>query len=166
MQKRTKSAAGKYSRRKGRAFEQAVARDFRAIYGENVKRGWQAREGFDAPDVDGTPWWVECKHHARVNVQASFQQAVDASTKVGKRGFERARRPAVLVHHDTGKEHTLVTLKLEDFLQLCTAQDGYAALKEISQQHAERSADDTERPVPVTPEGVRVGVPLAQPPRK
>lgn len=157
------SRRGKASRRKGKVFEQEIARKFREIYGESVKRGWQAREGFDAPDVDGTPWWVECKHHARVNVQASFEQAVTASTKVQPRGYERANRPPVLVHHDSGKPHTLVTLRLEDFLALCgteAVQDKLIA--GLDKRVTELSPPPPER-VAVTPSGVRVGVPLAQP---
>ena len=73
MAKKTRSASarGKLSRMKGKVFEREVARDLRAIYGEQVKRGWQAREGTDAPDVENVPYWVECKHHQRVNVRAA-----------------------------------------------------------------------------------------------
>lgn len=116
--KRTASQIGKASRAKGKAFEQEVARAFREIYGEQVKRGWQARQGSDAPDVEGIPgWWVECKHHRRVNVQASWKQIIEAQYEAQAKKDPRADDNPLLVHHDTGG-HTLVTLMFSDFLSL------------------------------------------------
>jgi hypothetical protein len=95
--KRSASATGKLSRMKGKVFEREVARDLRAIYGEQVKRGWQAREGTDAPDVENVPYWVECKHHQRVNVRAAVAQA-RAAVKKSKREL-----PILVVVKDNGE---------------------------------------------------------------
>ena len=54
---------GKMSRDKGKRWEREVAQLFRRTFpGLPIKRGWQTRSGADAPDVDGAPVWVECKH--------------------------------------------------------------------------------------------------------
>lgn len=71
-----RSKVGRMSRRKGKRFEQIVAAQLREIFGDQVKRGWQAREGHDASDVEGVPgWWVECKNHQRVNIREAYEQA-------------------------------------------------------------------------------------------
>jgi hypothetical protein len=67
---------GKMQRDKGKVWEREVAAAFRTLFGSGVKRGWQAREGHDAPDVDGTPFWLEAKHHAVVNIAAAVRQAL------------------------------------------------------------------------------------------
>jgi hypothetical protein len=83
--KRSKAAmskTGKLSRRKGKVFEREVAAGYREIFGAQVKRGWQAREGHDAPDVENVPgFWPEAKHHQRVNYRAALEQAEEAAAK-------------------------------------------------------------------------------------
>jgi nucleotide-binding universal stress UspA family protein len=96
-QKKSRSRIGKLSRTKGKVFEREVAADLRAIYGAQVKRGWQAREGTDAPDVENVPYWVECKHHQRVNVRAAVKQARD-DVKKSKREL-----PILVVVKDNGQ---------------------------------------------------------------
>lgn len=47
-------------RQKGHAFERWCAIQLRDIFPE-AKRGLQGRGGAEAPDVDGTGWWIETK---------------------------------------------------------------------------------------------------------
>src|SRR5574343_717988 len=76
--------SGLMSRNKGKRFEREVAARFRTIYGDKVKRGWQTRAGSkDAPDVCGTPFAIECKHQARPNVFAAYEQACEAARHNG-----------------------------------------------------------------------------------
>jgi len=117
MATRSKASAvriGKLSRRKGKVFEQFVSRELRAIFGGGIKRGWQAREGADAPDVDGSPYWVECKHHQRVNIQAAVLQAAQAVADA------HDSRPVVVVSKDNRTE-PLVTMLLPAWLDLVRA---------------------------------------------
>lgn len=65
-------------RRKGHNFERQVAAEFRTIWPE-ASRGAQSRSGDDAPDVDNTPWWVECKCGKRPSIPAAVKQAVAAT---------------------------------------------------------------------------------------
>lgn len=66
-------------RRKGKAWEQEVARQLRAaLPGCNARRGWQARGGGkEAPDVviDGLPVHLECKRGRKPNARAALAQA-------------------------------------------------------------------------------------------
>ena len=115
---RTRSAIGKHSRRKGKKFEQIVALEFRGIFGDQVKRGWQARQGSDAPDVEGVPgWWVEAKNHHKVNVRAAFEQVIAAQEDALRKKDPRAELKPLVVTKDDGKE-ALATLRFEDFVEL------------------------------------------------
>lgn len=128
------SRRGKRSRRKGKVYEREVAAQYRELYGEGVKRGWQAREGHDAPDVENVPGlWVECKHHHRVNERAALEQALTDREKAGVH--------SVPVAHckDDGKP-ALVVLQESEWFQL---------LARLQKAEAPRSAP---RPVADTPE--------------
>ena len=114
---RTPSQRGKASRNKGKTFEREVAAALREVYGEGIRRGWQTRAGDDAADIEGAPWFVECKHHARVNIRAAWMQVEDAQT-----GARTKKNPAgdlrpLLIAKDTGRE-TLAILRFDDFLEL------------------------------------------------
>lgn len=62
----------RYSRTKGATFERAVANRMREVW-PDAKRGFQSR-GAEAPDVDGTPWWVECKADEKIAPRAALSQ--------------------------------------------------------------------------------------------
>src|SRR5262245_56734417 len=82
---------------------------FRDALGDvTVRRGFQARSGEEAPDVDVPGWWPECKHHRRVNVPAALAQAVAAAPA--------DRTPVAICKHD--REPPLVALHLTDLLPL------------------------------------------------
>lgn len=73
---------GKGRRNKGANFERRVAADLREIFPE-AKRGFQTRGGTaEAPDVDGTPFYIECKAHKKVDREAAYAQALQGS--IGK----------------------------------------------------------------------------------
>lgn len=95
----------KYQRTKGHSFERHVAAALRGVYPDS-KRGYQTRGGTtEAPDVDGTPWFIECKVGARPNIMAAMQQARDATDG----------RP-VLAVTKRDREEPLVTMELPTFL--------------------------------------------------
>jgi hypothetical protein len=119
---RTPSQLGRLSRNKGKTYEQAVARGYRELYGERVKRGWQAREGSDAPDVEGVPYWVECKHHKKVSIRAAYEQAAEAAAAAG------SKLPVVVHTKDNGAV-PLVTLTEEAWLFV---------LKQLQKAHEDR----------------------------
>lgn len=92
------------SRRKGRAFEQLVARLLRATFPRaTVKRGWQAH-GPSLPDVYVTGeapvaarrCWFECQHARRCDPAAKLRQAERDSAAAPPPGPGLAWRPLVV----------------------------------------------------------------------
>lgn len=117
----------KMQRTKGKVWEREVAGMLREIFGDRVKRGWQAREGCDAPDIEGVPrQWPECKHHQRVNIAAAMLQAVEESTRAHDRMRSTTAResdfwspyPWPVVYSKSNREEPLATMRLKDFLAL------------------------------------------------
>ena len=98
---------GASQRRKGAAWERAVANALKVVYAK-AKRGFvQSRDAREDCDVIGTPWWVECKKGKRVNVLAALRQSIKDSD---------GRPPLVVVGQD--REVPFVAMTLEDFLKL------------------------------------------------
>jgi len=113
----------KMQRTKGKVWEREVAAKLRAIFGAQVKRGWQAREGCDAPDIEGVPrQWPECKHHAVVNIAAAMRQAVNEYANwIEQRGGNVTARDASrwpVVYSKSNRTEPLVTMRMADFLVL------------------------------------------------
>ena len=103
---------GSSQRRKGHNFERAVAILFRNHF-KNARRGLQYGDGSNAPDVDGTPFWIECKVGKKPNPRAALEQATEASN---------GTRPPVAVVKDDRKE-PFVVIKLDDFLGMIQLMD-------------------------------------------
>lgn len=70
---------GRLSKNKGKRWERAVARVLRAFLGESIHRGNQSHRGGrgagEGADVDGGPFWVECKHEKSCNLWKAMRQA-------------------------------------------------------------------------------------------
>lgn len=74
----------KLSREKGKRYERDVARRYREIFGQDVRRGWQCRKGDDECDVVNCgPFAVEAKHRKSVSVWAAMEQAAE-NAKAGQ----------------------------------------------------------------------------------
>ena len=99
----------KGSRRKGHDFERQVASDLRQIYPDACRGYGQSRSGADVPDVDGTPFWVECKRGTAkyVSERKAFNQARENSD---------GRPPIAICKVD--REETLVVMDFDTFLTL------------------------------------------------
>lgn len=63
------SKRGKTNRRKGHQFERDVAKLFRRWFPE-ARRGLQYRDGRECCDVEGTPYWIECKRRKKIGWRA------------------------------------------------------------------------------------------------
>ena len=103
----------KLSRTKGKVWEREVARMFRAYFGGGalIKRGYQTRSGRDGADVEGTPFWIECKHQRNCTPEAALVQAEEASSGAG----DKRTSIAVCKSH-RGKP--FVVIRLDRFLSL------------------------------------------------
>ena len=72
--------SGLRSRRKGATFERTIAKRFAEGIYPDAKRGLvQARCAKEGPDVEGTPWWVECKAGKSPRLWAALAQAQAAT---------------------------------------------------------------------------------------
>lgn len=103
------SKRGRASRRKGHDFERGMVHELREVYGAIVRRGLgQARAANEVPDIDGTPFWLELKHHHRPNIPAALAQAARDSG---------GRRPPMAITRATNGP-VIVSLRFEDFVRL------------------------------------------------
>lgn len=98
---------GKASRTKGHNFERKVANALKPIWPGAV-RGTQTRGGTSQePDVDGTPYYIECKKGKRTNIKAALKQALDGSDG----------RPPVAISQDDRKP-IIVSMYFDDWYAL------------------------------------------------
>jgi hypothetical protein len=102
--------SGRGSRRKGIDFEREMVNTFAEVFGaESVRRGFQYRDGAEAPDVCTPMFAVECKRGARTNPRAALAQIVKANE--GK-GFI----PVAVCRDD--RAEPFAVLRLDDLLEL------------------------------------------------
>jgi len=106
------------SRTKGHSFEREMARLFKAYFPE-AKRGLQTRGGTaEAPDVEGTPFYIECKRMRRCNIRGALRQAeAGAYTVTGGGTFKRDPRPPIAICKND-REKAVVAIYLEDFMKM------------------------------------------------
>lgn len=107
-------------RRKGHNFERYVARRLREVWPE-AKRGLTQSRGATTPDVDGTPWWIECKTGKRVNVRKAFEQA----RRDSHAAMNSSRPVIVIAKVDRGKPFVFFheggedLVSLDEFIETC-----------------------------------------------
>ena len=83
--KKSRSQIGKRNRANGKTWERQVASDLRAVFGAQVRRGWQSRQGADEPDVTGIPHlWVECKNVRNFNIEKTLEQCFRDIARSGR----------------------------------------------------------------------------------
>lgn len=84
---------------------------FRAFLGGGalIKRGYQTRSGRDGADVEGTPFWIECKHGRYCQPEAALIQAEKAS--------DGDSRTAIAVCK-SDRSKPFVAIRLDRFLAL------------------------------------------------
>lgn len=119
---RTKSQSGKLARTKGRAFEQEIARRYRALWPKaTVRRALQAHKAYE-PDVvvEGLNLWTECQDASDPNPVAKLTQAVRDMGRAQERGFipEGMRVYPVVVWHKKGERAEWATFRLADLMAL------------------------------------------------
>jgi|GEM_PF-1490584 hypothetical protein len=118
---------GRASRRKGHDWEREVVRIFREIFPAQAKKISrvlvQNRDGAEAPDVAGAPYfWIEAKHHVQVSIQGALHQADTARKALRQRGagapyFDEAGKLPLVVAKDTHRP-PVVAMYLSDFRKL------------------------------------------------
>lgn len=107
-------SSGRGSQRKGADGERELAAVLRE-YGYDMERGGSLSFG-EVPDLVGLPGvHIECKRVERLNVPAAMQQAVKDS--------QRFRDGMPALFHRRNRQPWLVTIRLEDFMQLYQGKD-------------------------------------------
>jgi len=110
---------GRSSRVKGHGYERKIATLFRKFF-PNAKRGFQTRGGTaEAPDVDGTPFYIECKRQKNnCSLPAALKQAEAGQYVVTDEGTTRRdlRPPVAICKND--RERDMVAMYLDDFMKL------------------------------------------------
>jgi len=92
---------GKASRAKGVRGELHCRDLMRRVWPKSYRSGDQWGQGQHC-DVEGTPFWIECKHGARINLWAALRQAEEDSAAAGDDRpivlyLRLDRRPPVIV---------------------------------------------------------------------
>lgn len=99
------------SKRKGSRGENELANILKE-YGYDAKRMQQFAGGVDSPDVKGLPGiHIECKRVENLNIHKAYAQA--------ERDADGQAIPAVF--HRRNREPWMVTLKLDDFMEIYRA---------------------------------------------
>lgn len=98
---------GRGRRRKGQRGEREFGDRLKTLY-PDARRGAQSRSGRDACDVEGTPFWVECKTLARIAAFRHLEQAERDSDG----------RPALVRLREDGDPVGAVLVREDDFLAL------------------------------------------------
>lgn len=97
---------GASRRAKGQAFERWLCKDLQPLFerwGCKLTRGLdQSRDGGKvSPDVCGTPFHIEAKHHAKLDLRAAYEQAVADSEHTRlvpvAIGRENRKQPRVMI---------------------------------------------------------------------
>jgi hypothetical protein len=112
---------GRMQRTKGATFERLIANRLKEFF-PSARRGiGQARSAKEVCDVEGTPYWMELKHHVRVNIQAAWRQAI----------AQRDDREPVVISKNNNEE-PLATISLELFLKLITGRGSSVVIQPLS----------------------------------
>jgi len=110
--------SGAARRRKGHDFERLMARALRALW-PGATRGYQRETSQDKrPDVDNTPFWIECKRGKRTNIMAALRQAekdLAASFDAARHMKFPYRAGAAICKND--RDEATITMRLADFIQ-------------------------------------------------
>lgn len=100
-------------RAKGHSYEREIANVFKAAFPDiDAHRGYQYRDGADAPDVIVPGLWVECKRGRCTYPKKALAQAIEASFEHGT----EYQIPVAICRDD--RSESTVTMRLDDFIDL------------------------------------------------
>lgn len=105
-----KKLSGRGARRKGLQFERDIAIKLREFWPE-AKRGIQTQENRKVPDVDYTPYWIECKKGVATSPKSAYKQALR------DKGIAEDDREILVITKDD-RDETLATMRLDYFLHI------------------------------------------------
>lgn len=105
------------NRDRGKEFEREVANEMFKVFPRATRSFGQSATGNEAPDVVGTPFWIECGKGKTIRAEAKFKQAVESWGATAYTGAASMRPIAVTTKGGRGAE-VLVTMRLDDFMEI------------------------------------------------
>ena len=109
------SRRGRSNRSRGKAYERDVARALLDVYPLARRLYGQSRKGADAPDVGGTPFWIECGTGGTIAIRKKLAQALrDAATSEDPRW---ANKMSLVFTRSANGEH-IVSMQRAQFIDL------------------------------------------------
>jgi len=120
---------GKKSRTKGHTFEREMSNELKVVW-PRAKRGLSQSRfgGAEVPDIEGTPYHVECKRRAKVGgvIADALKQALRDSIALALASTPpRYRKPPLaIVRGDGDTSKVIVAMYLDDFLGLAKLAQG------------------------------------------
>ena len=125
--KKTPQQIGRASKQKGARFELEVSHYLQAHgYPDAHRTAQHCGKNGDAGDVEGVAGLhVECKHVEKLNLYSAYHQAVRDSTANGNGNI-----PVVI--HKKNREETLVTLSLDNFIEIYSASRNGGEREDVS----------------------------------
>lgn len=106
-----------------------------------ASRGLSQTAGASTPDVDRTPFWVECKSGKRINLFAAYEQAKSDLAKEQKKGRYLDMMPIVCARQD--RKDGVVMMSAETFAEVLEL--AYPQPK-IPHEEVRASMVDADRP--------------------
>jgi hypothetical protein len=109
------SRRGRSNRNRGKCFERDVANALKEVYPLARRLYGQSRKGADAPDVGGTPFWVECGTGGTVAIREKLAQALrDSAASEDPRW---TNKPAAVFTRSRDGER-IVSMRQDQFINL------------------------------------------------
>lgn len=113
-----RSTRGRQARRKGAEYERVVASVLQKLWPRARRSIGQARQGHEVPDVQGTPFWVECSKGSSIAIMLKMRQALAARELHNSASLGTPYHwSAVFARSETYKLET-VTMTQAEFLDL------------------------------------------------
>lgn len=106
---------GRSSRNRGKDYERNCANCLKEVYPKAARLYGQSRKGSDAPDVGGTPFWVECGTGSTIAIRNKLKQALRDSSESEDTRY--AGKPALVFVRTANNEH-IVSMERSQFMQL------------------------------------------------
>lgn len=111
-----RSDRGRSANLRGKSYERAIANVLKKQFPKARRGIGQQREGYEIPDVIGTPFWIECAKGATNAIHDKLRQGLDASKKSPNEEYGGA--PVVVFSsHDRSGLH-MATMTRDQFMWL------------------------------------------------
>lgn len=123
-----KSDRGRKARKAGISYELDIVKAFKHLYKEARRMFGQARDGDEAPDVGGMPFWVEASDRKNRSVGDKLAQGLsDSKTSPSK---EYNGLPVIACTYDKKRKLDMVTMERSQFIELLEELDRLQYIKE------------------------------------